>query len=72
MTRAEAEAALAGWKRRSEQVGSERDQLIRAAHAAGLNIRRIHLKSGIGRATIYRILGPDAGADAGADTGRQA
>lgn len=57
MTKAEAEAALADWKRRSEQIDSERDRIVQAAHTAGLNIRQIHLKSGIGRSTIYRILG---------------
>jgi transcriptional regulator of acetoin/glycerol metabolism len=56
----EAAAALDSWKQRSEQGAAERDQLIRDAHAAGMNIRQIHLRSGVGRSTIYRVLGVDA------------
>jgi hypothetical protein len=57
MIPAEAEAALTEWKLRSEQVDRERDQLVRAAYRAGVNIRQIHLQSGVARSTIYRILG---------------
>ena len=53
----EAGLALDDWRQRSEQVDAERDQLIRDAHAAGMNIRQIHIRSGIGRNTIYRVLG---------------
>lgn len=59
MTIDEAEAALAEWQSRSEQVDRDRDHVVRAAHQAGMNIRQIHIKSGIGRSTIYRILGLD-------------
>lgn len=57
---AEAGQALDGYRQRSEQLDAERDQLIRDARAAGMNIRQIHLRSGIGRSTIYRVLGPGA------------
>lgn len=60
---AEAEAALAEWKRRTDRNASERDGLIRAAHEAGLNIRQIHLVSGVSRTTVYRVLGLDAGGE---------
>jgi hypothetical protein len=60
----QAERALADWKQRNLQFTSEldrltgdRDQLVRDAYAAGMNIRQIHLRSGVGRTTIYRILG---------------
>jgi transcriptional regulator of acetoin/glycerol metabolism len=59
----EAEAALAEWKRRSDQDARERDSLIRAAHEAGVNIRRIHLISGVSRSTVYRVLGMSAGGE---------
>ncbi len=35
----------------------QRDAIVRAAHAAGLTPHRIHVLSGIGRNTVYRILG---------------
>ena len=53
----EAETALEAWRQRREHVEAERDQLIRDAYAAGVNIRQIHLRSGIGRNTVYRVLG---------------
>lgn len=48
----DAETALREWKRNFDA----RDQLVTDAHAAGLTINRIHLVTGIGRTTIYRIL----------------
>lgn len=49
--------ALRDWKRRSAELDAERDALIRAAHAAGINIRQIGMESGLNRGTIYKILG---------------
>jgi hypothetical protein len=63
MNAAEAKAALAEWKRRSDQDARERDTLIRVAYEAGVNIRQIHLESGVSRTTIYRVLGVDAGGE---------
>ena len=60
---AEAGRALDEWRQRSGQVDAERDQLIRDAHAAGMNIRQIHLRSGVGRSTIYRVLGVEETSD---------
>jgi hypothetical protein len=57
---AEAAAALAEWKSRSAEVGRDRDPVVRAAADAGLNIRQIHLRTGIARSTIYSILGEAA------------
>jgi len=59
MATAEAEAALADWKRRIDAANAERDRLIRAAHEAGVNIRRISLLSGVSRTTVYKVLGLD-------------
>lgn len=53
----EAGRALDSYRQRSEQLDAERDQLLRDARAAGMNIRQIHLRSGVGRTTIYRVLG---------------
>jgi hypothetical protein len=52
MTYGEAERALA---RYAETTGG-RDELVRAAFAAGLSKHRIHQLSGIARTTIDRIL----------------
>jgi hypothetical protein len=51
---------LADWKRRSEESGAERDQLVREAKAGGMNIRRIAILSGLSRTTIYKITGRPA------------
>lgn len=53
LTREEIEAELATLKRYAER----RDDIVRAAHAAGVNPHQIHKLSGIGRTTVYRILG---------------
>lgn len=50
--RAAAEEALRQWR----QVFERRDELIQAAHQAGVPIRRIHILTRVGRSTIYRIL----------------
>ena len=62
-----AEEALADWKRRGQDQDAERDALILAAFRAGLNIRRIHVLSGVSRTTIYKILGPLATGSRGGD-----
>ncbi|WP_157546733.1 hypothetical protein [Hamadaea tsunoensis] len=50
MNQDEAEKALAAW------ASVERDELVRAAHAAGVSKNRIHTITGIARTTIDRIL----------------
>jgi len=59
MGTADAETALRGWKRRIDSDNAERDGLIRAAHEAGVNIRRISQLSGVSRTTVYKILDLD-------------
>ena len=46
------EALLAAYRRTVEG----RDDLVARAYQAGVSVRQIHLRSGIGRQTIYRIL----------------
>lgn len=60
---AEAGRALDDYRRRSERLDAERDQLVREARAAGMNIRQIHVRSGVARSTIYRILGLTEGGE---------
>jgi hypothetical protein len=48
----EAEQALRAW------ASIERDELVRAAHEAGVSKNRIHTITGIARTTIDRILEP--------------
>jgi hypothetical protein len=48
----EAEQALMAW------ASIERDELVRAAHEAGVSKNRIHTITGIARTTIDRILEP--------------
>jgi hypothetical protein len=50
MTREEAEAALQAW------ATFQRDELVQAAHEAGVSKNRIHVLTGIARTTIDRIL----------------
>jgi transcriptional regulator of acetoin/glycerol metabolism len=57
MGTAEAEQALTEWKRRTEGLAAERNELIRAAHAAGVSITRINELTGLSRVTVYKILG---------------
>ena len=52
MNRQEAEQALMAW------ASIERDELVRAAHEAGVSKNRIHTITGIARTTIDRILEP--------------
>ncbi|MFO7275210.1 MAG: helix-turn-helix domain-containing protein [Bacillota bacterium] len=46
------EDLLAAYRRAVES----RDDLVAGAYRAGLAVRQIHLRSGISRQTIYRIL----------------
>jgi hypothetical protein len=55
MTTEEAEAALQAW------ATVERDELVQAAHRAGVSKNRIHVITGIARTTIDRILEAPAG-----------
>src|SRR5579863_2777602 len=50
MTTEEAEAALQAW------ATVQRDELVHAAHQAGVSKNRIHVLTGIARTTIDRIL----------------
>ena len=52
MNQQEAEQALKAW------ASIERDELVRAAHEAGVSKNRIHTITGIARTTIDRILEP--------------
>lgn len=52
MTEAEAREALERWRENYAQ----RDALIRAAHAVGVNKHRIHVITGLARTTIDDIL----------------
>lgn len=56
MTAEEAEAALQAW------ATVQRDELIQAAHEAGVSKNRIHAITGIARTTIDRILEAPVGA----------
>lgn len=56
MTREEAEAALQAW------ATVQRDELVQAAHQAGVSKNRIHVLTGIARTTIDRILEAPMGA----------
>lgn len=47
-----AEAKLRAWKAETDR----RDELIRAASAAGVNVSRIQKLTGVARTTIRRIL----------------
>jgi len=55
MTAGEAERLLAEWA--ASSVG--RDDIVVAAHRAGLSKHRIHLLTGIARTTLDRILSPE-------------
>ena len=58
MTREEAEAALQAW------ATVQRDDLVRAAYAAGVSKNRIHALTGIARTTVDRILEAPVGTTA--------
>lgn len=48
--------AMEAWKRRDAEHRAERDRLVRAASAAGVNVRQVALSMGISRTTVYAIL----------------
>jgi hypothetical protein len=56
VTHEEAEAALQAW------ATVQRDELVQAAHQAGVSKNRIHVLTGIARTTIDRILEAPMGA----------
>ena len=56
MTPDEIRQSLAGWKKRTN---AERDRLVRAARAAGIQIKEISDLTGLSRTTVYKILGLD-------------
>ena len=49
-------ASLKSWRRRSEALAAERDQLVTSATEGGLIKEEIHQLTGLGRSTIDRIL----------------
>ena len=53
----EVRQALAVWKRNLDQ----RDELVRLAHEAAVQIKEISQLTGLSRTTIYKILGETAG-----------
>jgi transcriptional regulator of acetoin/glycerol metabolism len=55
----EAARDLEQWAIRDEKHQLQRDQLVRAAAAAGVNVRQIALKSGLSRTTVYKIIGEE-------------
>ncbi len=50
-------AELDNWAGDDERHMLKRDELVRAASAAGVNVRQIALHMGISRTTVYAILG---------------
>jgi hypothetical protein len=63
MTREEAEAALRAW------ATVQRDELVQAAHQAGVSKNRIHVLTGIARTTVDRIMEAPVGTTQQALTG---
>jgi DNA-binding NarL/FixJ family response regulator len=55
-TQAEANVAMEAWKRRDAEHLGERNLLVRAAKACGVNVRQIALRMGISRTTVYAVL----------------
>lgn len=63
LTLRQARELLAGWKAEQEAVAGKRDEVVRAAVAAGLSKSEICRITGIARTTIDRIVGaaPEGG-----------
>jgi DNA invertase Pin-like site-specific DNA recombinase len=53
LTPGEIREALADWKYHA----GRRDELVRAAYAAGIPVTEIHELTGLSRMTVYKILG---------------
>ena len=49
-------AAVASWRRRSEEVEAQRDPVITEALESGLSKELVHQFSGVARTTIDRII----------------
>ena len=64
LTLRQARELLSGWRTEQDAVTSRRDEVIRAAVAAGLSKSEIHRITGIARTTIDRIIDEEGG-DAG-------
>ena len=53
--RAAARKALVAWAKRAAKVGADRDEVIKAAVAAGVATRTIQEITGVARTTISRV-----------------
>jgi hypothetical protein len=58
--REELETALIRWGEQRRESDAARDDLIRAALAAGITKHRVFVLTGIARTTIDRIIGEEA------------
>lgn len=56
LTAEQAEVELTEWKQGIDHLNAKRDDIVRKAHRAGVNINRIHTVTGIARSTVYRIV----------------
>lgn len=56
LTADQAEVELTEWKQGIDHLNAKRDDIVRKAHRAGVNINRIHTVTGIARSTVYRIV----------------
>ena len=69
LTVRQARDMLAAWAAEQDAVAGRRDEVVRAAVAAGLSKSEVHRLTGIARTTIDRIVGaghePAAEGDAG-------
>jgi hypothetical protein len=61
LTVRQARELLAAWAAEQDAVAGRRDEVVRAAVAAGLSKSEVHRLTGIARTTIDRIVGPDHG-----------
>ena len=61
LTVRQARELLAAWTAEQDAVAGRRDEVVRAAVAAGLSKSEVHRLTSIARTTIDRIVGPDHG-----------
>ena len=54
--RAAAHKAMTAWAKRAAKVRTDRDEVIKAAVAAGIDTRTIQQETGVARTTIGRIV----------------